>query len=200
MADDHADQWPHFKMVTYAEPTGIPNRWDAELLAKGAPDGLGCTAFRELTLMEHPDAGPLVCFGGGHLIDTYVCLDPRTKQVVEISYGAFKIGDPQPEFVGAAWVVNSSLDQFIASVRAVTERFPYDSEVIGKGRRSEEEEEAHGERRSNEWAQAVLEMADALDRIDSAASMLGGEFWGVFLADVGMGLNTSETWLRSTEP
>jgi hypothetical protein len=142
-------RWPRFKVVTYSAPTGIPHEWDAELLEKGAPDGLICEADRELTLVEHPDAGPLVRFGTTGP-DDYVCLDPRTKQVVGILYGAFRTGDPQPEFVGPAWVVNSSLEQFIASIRAVTERSPFDSEVTGKARRGEEDEEdkeARGERR-----------------------------------------------------
>jgi hypothetical protein len=55
--------WPCFTLVTCKAPTGIPHGWDAELLEKGAPDGLVCRAARELTLLEHPDAGPLVCFG-----------------------------------------------------------------------------------------------------------------------------------------
>jgi hypothetical protein len=170
------------------------------LLEKGAPDGLGCTAFRELTLFEHPDAGPLVCFGEGHLVDTYVRLDPRTKQVVDLVFGAFKTGDSQPTFVGPASVVNSSLDQFIASVRAATERFPYDSEVSGRGHRSAEDEEERDERRFNEWAEAVLELGEILDRIDPATPVRGDECWGVFLADVGMGNFASETWVDKTEP
>lgn len=195
MAEEQTVHWPRFTLVTYSAPTGISHGWDADLLEKGAPDGLICEAARELTLVEHPDAGPLVRFGRTGLND-YVCLDPRTKQVVSILYGAFRTGDPQPEFVGSAWVVNSSLDQFIASIRAVTERFPFDSEVTRKGRRGEEDEEARGERRFNEWAQAVLELGETLDRIDPAHPVLGGEFWHIFLADVSMGLYASEAWLN----
>jgi hypothetical protein len=200
MSDDYMDRWPRFKMVTYAAPTGIPNGRDAALLEKGAPDGLGCTPFSELILLDHPDAGLLVCFGEGHLVDTYVCLDPRTKQVTDVNYRAFKTGVPQPEFVGPASVVNSSLDQFIASVRAVTERFPYDSEVSGKELRGEDDEEARDDRRFAEWEQAVLELGDVLDRIDPANPVRGGEYWGVFLADVGMGNYASEGVLGATEP
>jgi SUKH-4 immunity protein len=200
MSDEYMDRWPRFKMVTYAAPTSIPDGWDTELLEKGAPDGLGCTAFRELTLFERPYAGPLVRFGEGHLLHTYVCLEPRTKQVVCVNYWAFRTGVPQPRFAGPASVVNSSLDHFIASIRAVTERFPYDSEVTGKQHRSEEDEEAREDRRFAEWEQAVLELADTLDRIDPLASTLGGQYWGVFLGDVGMGSYASETWLDKTEP
>ena len=48
--------WPHFMLMTYTALTGISQGWDAELLEKGAPDGLVCTAARELTLLTHPDA------------------------------------------------------------------------------------------------------------------------------------------------
>jgi hypothetical protein len=80
-------------------------------------------------------------------------------------------------------------------VRAVTERFPFDSKVTGKDRRGEEDEDARDERRFNEWEQAVLELGAILDRIDPASPVRGGEFWGDFLADVGMGNYASEDWL-----
>jgi hypothetical protein len=195
MADVHADRRPRFTLVTYSAPTGIPHGWDANPLEKGAPDGLVCEAARELTLIEHPESGPLVCFGAGHLADMYVCLDPRTKQVADIVYGAFRFGDPQPEVIGPPQVVNSSLDHLIASVRAVTERFPFGSEVTGKERRGEEDEDVRVERRFNEWAQAVLELGETLDRIDPQHPVQGGEFWHIFLADVSMGLYASENWL-----
>ena len=195
MAADQTTEWPQFKLVTYAAPTGIPHGWDAELLEQGAPDGLGCTALPALILLTHPDIGPLVCFGLGHLVDLYVCMNPHTKQVVDIhAHGPIASDDTQPEMIGPALPVNSSLGQFIASVRAVTERFPYDSEVTGKGRRDEEDEETRDERRFNEWSEAVLQMADMLDRIDPTAYTLGGDYWGIFLGDVSMGNYASETW------
>jgi len=196
MAADQTMEWPQFRLVTYSAPTGIPHGWDAELLEKGAPDGLGCTPLPALALWEHPDVGSLARFGMVHLSDTYFCLHPRTKQVRCVNYGAFQTGDPQPRFVGPATFVNSSLDYCIASVCAVTERFPYDSEVTGKGRRDEEDEEAREERRANEWSEAVLQMADMLDSIDPAASTLGGDYWSIFLGDVGMGIYASESWLN----
>jgi len=196
MAEAQMADWPHFTLVTHSAPTGIPHGWDAELLQKGAPDGLVCTAARELTLLEHPDAGPLVCFGTTRSAD-YVCLDPRTKQVVDIHVQRpVGPGSPQPEVTGSPGVVNSSLDHFIASVRAVTGRFPFDSEVSGKGRRGEEGEDARDERRFNEWAQAMLELGETLDRIDPAHPVMGGEFWGDFLADVSMGNYASVYWLN----
>lgn len=35
MSSNEMERWPRFKIVTYSAPTGIPNGWDAELLAKG---------------------------------------------------------------------------------------------------------------------------------------------------------------------
>jgi len=195
MAEELPADWPGFTIMTYRAPTGIPHGWDAELLEKGAPDGLAYTPARELTLMGHPEAGPLVCFGTTGLY-AYICLDPHTKQVVGVNYGAFRPGDPQPHFAGPAWFVNSSLDHFSASVRAVTERFPFDSDVTGKDSRGEEDEDARDDRRFNEWEQAVLELAEILGRIDPAVSTLGGQFWGDFLADVGMGNHVSDWWIN----
>ncbi len=195
MGDEPTTHWPRFTLATYSAPTGILHSWDAELLEKGAPDGPVCEAARELTLIEHPESGPLVCFGAGHLADMYVCLDPRTKQVVDIVYRAFRTGDPRPSVLGPPQVVNSSLDHFIAAVRAVTERFPFDSEVTGKGRKREEDEDARDERRFHEWEQAMLGLGETLDRIDPAHPVMSGEFWHIFLADVGMGLYASENGL-----
>jgi hypothetical protein len=199
VADARID-WPHFTLLTYSAPTGIPHGWDAELLAKGAPEGLVCTAARELVLMEHPDAGPLVCFATAGP-DEYLCLVPHTKRVVLVVYGAFRTGDPQPEFVGPAWVVNSSLDQLIASVRAVTERFPFESDLAVEERAgaAHEDEQAREERGFNERARAVEELAETLDHIDPAAFADPGEFWHMFVADVGMGNYATANVLREPE-
>jgi hypothetical protein len=151
-------------------------------------------------LLEDPMMGPLVCFGLGHLMHLYVCVNPHTKQVLDIHlHGPVVPGGPHPEVIGFAQPVNSSLAQFIASVRAVTERFPYDSEMTGAGHRDdedEENEEARDERRANEWSEAVLQMADMLDHIDPTAYTFGGDYWGIFLGDVGMGNYASDSWLN----
>jgi hypothetical protein len=120
--------------------------------------------------------------------------------VVEIQYEAFEPGGPQPRAVGPAWLVNSRLDPFIASVRAVTERFPFDSGVTGKDRRGEEDWKARQDRIYKEWDQAVEELEETLHRIDPAAvSPLSGAFWVAFLGDVGMGTYYSEYWLNQPD-
>lgn len=201
-ADARVD-WPRFTLVTYSAPTGIPHGWDAELLAKGVPDGLVCHAEDKLMLLEDPGTGPLVCFGTGGLYDRF-CLDPRTKQVVCIGYGAFgswRGGTPQPEVVGPADLVASSLDHFIALVRAATERFPFDSDlaVEERGEAAHEDEEAREERRFNERHRAAEELAETLDHIDPVAFADPGEFWHTFVADVGMGNYATERFLREPE-
>jgi SUKH-4 immunity protein of toxin-antitoxin system len=202
-AADARVEWPPFRLVTYSAPTNIPYGWDAELLAKGAPDGLVCAAEDALTLLEDPGSGPLVCFGSSGL-DGRVCLDPRTRQVVHIVYGAFgswRGGTPQPKVVGPAELVGSSLDHFIALVRAATERFPFDSDLAVEehGGAVHEDEATREERRFSEWARAAEEVAETLDRIDPAAFADPGEFWHSFVADVGMGIYATKHFLRGAE-
>jgi hypothetical protein len=57
MSAEQTDRWPRFRMVTFSQPTGIPNGWDEELLEKGVPDGLAYDAAHELMLIEdrNPD-------------------------------------------------------------------------------------------------------------------------------------------------
>jgi hypothetical protein len=61
-----------------------------------------------------------------------------------------------------------------------------------EGRRGDEDQDTCDERRSNEWAQAVFDLAEILDGIDSVAS----EYWGIFLRDVRQGIYASDgSWL-----
>lgn len=197
-ADTRVD-WPRFKLVHFSAPTGIPHRWDAELLAKGAPDGLVCHVEDKLTLLEDPTFGPLVCFGTG-APDERLCLNPRTRQVICILYGAFgnwRDSASQPEMVGPVEVVGSSLDQFITLVRAATERFPFDNDLSAEEHtgKSAEDEMAREEQRFSEWAQAVLELEEILSRIDQAAVSNPGGFWQTFVVDVGMGNYATKNFL-----
>ena len=82
------DRLPHFEMVTFSEPTGIPFGWDTELVSKGVPKDLLGTynAARELTLLEVPDYGPLVCFSPITMhSDEFFCQDPHTGAIVVIA-------------------------------------------------------------------------------------------------------------------
>ena len=95
MPDTPVHRLPPFEMVTFSEPTGIPFGWDKELVIKGVPkDPLGqYNAAHELTLLEVPDSGPLVCFGNMGFHD-HVCQDPHTGAIVYSSdLGEFNIQD-----------------------------------------------------------------------------------------------------------
>jgi hypothetical protein len=35
MAEERSTEWPHFRLLPYTAPTGIPHGWDAELLDQG---------------------------------------------------------------------------------------------------------------------------------------------------------------------
>ncbi len=181
---DAADKWPRFELVTFLEPTGIPNRWDAELLTKGAPKaalGYMYRAARELTLIEAPGFGPLVRFGSSALYHA-ICLDPRAGAIVQIGYMESETANlPQGAF-GHPTLVNSSLDRFIASVRAIIARFPYDSSVPGRPVDNDEELDAL----TQEWERAADEMQETLYRIDPAIREVDG-FWETFLWDVRIG-------------
>src|SRR5581483_2744499 len=176
------DRWPHFEMVTFSEPTGIPNGWDVDLLRKGVPKSLlgRYDAADELTLLAGPNFDPLVCFGNsGSFVK--ICLDPRTGQVVDIVYDS-KSGivhsdvDSRDWLVRPAMLVNSSLDQFIASVRAVYDRFPFDS---GESYDSDDN--------ADEWDHAVEDLMKILRQMDVAAVANPDGFWRTFLDDVQMG-------------
>jgi SUKH-4 immunity protein len=157
------DRWPRFELVTFPEPTGIPHGWDEPLVRQGVPKALierTYQAASRLTLLDDPRYGPLVRFGESGLSDS-ICLDPRTGQVLLI------IDAPD----GPAWLVNSSLEQFIETVRVVIERFPF------YGVASElEERERIGD-----------ELAEAIRSIDPAAGVDPNGFWQIFLADVMIG-------------
>jgi hypothetical protein len=202
MAEQQVHPWPRFTLVTYTAPTGIPQEWDAELLEKGAPDGLACTAARDLTFLTQPDAGPLVCFGMTGP-DAYFCLDPHTKQVVGVNDGAFRHGDSQPQFAGPAWFVNSSLDQFIASVRAITARFPYDAVSLKVSKRLSIDEwdlsDDDWDELFREHNQAADDLTEMLGRIDPAAVVDQDGFWMGFVADVQMGNYATRYFLRPPE-
>jgi hypothetical protein len=191
-------------MVTFSALTDIPFGWDTELVSKGVPkDPLGqCNPAHELTLLEVPDYGPLVCFGNAGDSDTYLCQDPHTGAIVYIGYmppGIVGLVDLGPSrFVGVPGFVNSSLDQFIASVRAVCERFPFYSADTGvfDGLNDPAAERALAEQHDREVDRAAEDLTEILRRIDRAAVADETTFWLSFVFDVQMGDFATEDVLR----
>jgi hypothetical protein len=196
MKGDADPRWPRFTLVKYSHPTGIPSGWDEELLEKGAPDGINVGALKELMLLEDPASEPLVSFGTGGLYDR-VCLDPRTNCVVLIGYGALRVEETHPVVFGTAHFINSSLDQFIESVRVVTERFPYDTVSLKVPEHLDPYEwnlsDEDWDKLSAEHDQAANDLIEALRRIESAAVTEQG-FWTGFVDDVQMGNYATRYW------
>jgi SUKH-4 immunity protein len=127
MAESRSSRWPQFKLVTFPEPTGFPREWATPLLERGAPKNLLGHRFHAadtLTLLEAPPFGQFVRFAAHGLSDR-LCLDPRTGQIMVIR-GRLPEAEP--------WPVNSSMEQFIESVRLISARFPFDGglpEAVG---------------------------------------------------------------------
>jgi SUKH-4 immunity protein len=199
MPEDPTARWLRFELVTFSAPTGIPHGWDAELLNKGVPKSLlgRYRARSELVLVEVPDYGPLVCFGTT-MVTNSVCLDPRTGAIVETDYVPTVIRDPSRGGYGLPGFVNSSLGQFIASVRAVLNRFPFNSTDTGADRELDERtrERARAEQREGEWNHAVEDLTEILRQIDPAAVADEYTFWRTFVDDVQMGNFATEGILR----
>lgn len=194
-AADRADRGPHFELVAFPEPTGIPHAFAAPLLERGAPKAMlgRYHAAPALTLLEVPDDGQFVRFGTNGLYGA-ICLDPRIGAVVEI--GTFEeeatINAVVTGIPGPPSFVNSSLDQFIASVRAVLARFPFD--------RGETGIDSDLDKLESEWNQAADELEAALSVIDPALVDTNA-YWLDFLSAVRIGdFSTAEVLDRLGRP
>lgn len=189
MPDDTPDvrRWPRFEMVTFSKPTGIPHGWDRELVSKGVPkDLLGAyQATHDLTLLEAQWGEQFVCFGvGGH--DDYFCLNPRTEAVIDIVYVAIGTINRVSGVQGSPIFVNSSLDRFIASVRAVVNRFPFESSNLAQTQGYEQDDPA------KLWELVSEELFEILRQIDPVAMADLDGFWMTFVSDVQMGDYSTE--------
>jgi SUKH-4 immunity protein of toxin-antitoxin system len=194
-ADDRADRGPHFELVAFPEPTGIPHAFAAPLLERGAPKAMlgRYHAAPALTLLEVPDHGQFVRFGTNGLYGA-ICLDPRTRAVVEV--GTFEeeatINAVATGIPGPPSFVNSSLDQFIASVRAVLDRFPFGGGEAGM--------DSDIDRLESEWNRAADELEATLGVIDPAL-VNANAYWLDFLSDVRIGdFSTAEVLDRLGRP
>jgi SUKH-4 immunity protein len=167
----------NFDLMTFSEQTGVPHELAAPLLELAVPkEMLGYyRAESELTLLELPGVRQFVCFGLLGYSDR-VGLDPHTGEVVAL---LDMRGD------GSKWAdcpINSSLEQFITSVRAVLNRYPFDSPQA-----NEESDDSYLDRTRAELDRAVDDLKRALNAIDPAAMENLDGFWMTFLDDVRMG-------------
>ncbi len=171
--DETETRSSRFELMTFSEPIGVPRELAAPLLERGIPRSMleYFLAASELTLVETPHRGQLVCFG--FVMSSYrVCLDPCAGEVIAII-------DGHPGYESAEWLINSSLEQFLASVEAVLNRYPFDSGKA-QGRR-------YIVQLASEWKQAADDLKQVLDTIDSTAIAAPDGFWMTFLDDVQRG-------------
>ncbi len=188
MYSDTEHRWPRFGMVFFSQPAEMPIDLIAPLMTRGVPKSLlgRYTAASELTLFALSDYGQLICFG------TYgrfgkICLNPPTGQIVDILAARESRDGPDGmhelvKLVRDPRLVNSSLERFIASVQAVLDRFPFDSEVAEEATGQDGEPDHLAE----EWGCAAEELQQTLCRIDPAIADTDG-FWMNFLDDVRIG-------------
>jgi hypothetical protein len=169
MTENRTGPWPRIEIVVFPQsafgsPQLADTPWDVQqvLTTIGVPRQLlsgKYAAMRDLEVLEVPTQGRVICFGTSGRWSR-ICLDPRNGEVTEV------IMTRQP----TANLVNSSLKQFIDSVQAITDLFPFylsDStleDAINSGNN----------------------VADALKRIDPAA-MGPDTFWSTFVDDLKMG-------------
>jgi hypothetical protein len=152
---------PRFELTTFSQPVdGRSDVVDA-LTKTGVPKGSvgrAYTATQELTWRNVPGRGHLICFGKSGLANE-ICVDPSNGEVLQVVDGA----DPR--------LVNSTIGQFVDSVKAVIGMFPY--------------YETSDDSFDN--GQAVADrIAGAIRRIDPAATE-PDTFWETFVQDVAIG-------------
>ncbi len=195
MSDARGNRWPHFELVTFSEPSGVPYEVAAPLLEQGVPkDLVGRYHVADaLSMLQEPGEAPLVCFGTSMLFEN-ICLDPRTGNVVELtiipSRFSKTINLPAGP-TGPVRLVNSSLKQFTASVRAMVNRFTFDDVNV-----EESEDEIDMKALHDEGIRVGNELTEILRSIDPAAVADENSFWTTFIDDVKIGDFSTELVVR----
>jgi len=152
---------PRFELTTFSQP--VDGRTDVvdALTKTGVPKssvGRAYTAAGELTWINLRDRRRLICFGKSGLDDD-ICVDPSSGEVLQVVDGADH------------HLVNSSIGQFVESVKAVIRMFPY-YETSDSGSESGQKVADH--------------ISEAITRIDPAATE-PDTFWETFVQDVAVG-------------
>jgi hypothetical protein len=165
---------PQFELITFPASDLVPVNAVEDLTRVGIPRALlGRPLARESlsTIVNNAAARPLVWFGTFGLA-SHLCLEPETGQVVCV------VGfEPAlPHVNGPAWMdtrpafVNSTLASFVASVRAVTDRFPFYSRSGSDA----------------DFDAAARDVARIVASVDPAA-IDPDTFWATFVDDVAIG-------------
>ncbi len=177
--------WPRFELVRFPQPAGDLADLVLPLLKHGAPKALLSRyhPLNELKLVEVPVYGQLICFGICANEHELLCLNPTTGAILAVIFYA-PYGSPLFEnmHIYNILLVNASLAQFIASVRAIYEHFPFD-----------EASKAHENMSDDEWdalfaatERTAKKFRILLRNIDSTAVSDPNEehFWDTFLSDL----------------
>lgn len=186
--------WPRFELVTYAEPTGIPNGWDHELITIGVPKRMlgRYNPVDRLGLVEHPTLGPVVRFATVGRKGA-MCLHPATYSIHYLT------GTKS----GKEWFVNTTLARFNDAVRAVINRFPFDHGVLSDAPIQDTSTQRfanHVDRSAHvEWVSIGEELRELLRRIDPESVADPNGYWNTFVADVQMGDYSTEDVLSLQE-
>ena len=165
---------PHFEIMTFTPSATVSPDLAGPLITLGAPKSLleRYRATNELTRLEMPQIGSLVCFGicGVGITADSMCLNPHSDEIIEVfTHSTVPLG-----------LVSSSLTQFTASVRAVYNRVPFDSWHSGENMIDDDVLD----RLQKEWDTAADELEETLEQIDAVAMDNRDGFWYTFLDDI----------------
>jgi hypothetical protein len=181
---DH-QPWPRFELAHFPQPMDDRANLALPLLKQGAPKDLfgRYRPLDELRLVDIPDYGQLVCFGISAGEHELFCLNPTTGAILDVFFNA-PYGLPlfeNMQFINIL-IVNASLAQFIASVQAIYEHFPFDEASKAHQDMSDAESDALFATTdcTASMFQSVLNSSDA-----TAISKSNDQhYWDAFLSDL----------------
>lgn len=165
MSEPQRHPWPQFGLITIAGSSLPPDLAKAYPALTVPSGGVGaCKPRLELAPFNAPDGQELICFGNRPFLA--MCLNPATGQVVDLVTG------PRGNPLRAPAMVNSSLGQFTATVRAATARFPFHPDAP--------------ETDPPDFEAAANRLRAELEPIDPPAWQ-GDRYWDTFYWDVAIG-------------
>ena len=163
MSDRTLQPWPRFDLVPVSG-ADLPPPWAERYPTLHVPGEAAVCRYRSvaLRLVTLSDGRELLQFGEHPF--TALCLDPADGQVVDlvVRTGGAIVRGPR--------LVNSSLEQYVATVREATARFPFDD----------------GSGEDLDYDRAADSLRAHLRPIDPAAWEIDGH-WDSFYWDITMG-------------
>lgn len=162
-----ADRWPRYVPVTFATGVNVSPEHLNTLNRAGLPKRLldGDMILEEPVGFDVPNYGYLIRFAQGGRGGFY--FDPLSGKVLDV------IDRPGPP----PRVVNSTLDQFTSTVKAIIEAFPFYLRL------RDDWDDAELDAVFHERASVAARLRQRLVAIDPAAGIRNG-FWDGFLVDL----------------